>query len=445
MSADTLLVNGRILREGELIEGCIAFDKGKIRYVGQETSAPRARERIDLEGGITLPGLIDAHTHLRDMGQSQKEDFYTGTRSALAGGFTTVLDMPYSIPPTDSPEHLKEKLEFARSKVVANVAFYGAFTADLKYVKDLAGLGIVGFKVFTIRRQPLNGDDDQAVEKALLSAKDIGLPVAFHAEDLKTIEHLEAELKASGKSSLSAFTLSHPPKAESAAVARIIALAGKTGARVHFCHLSTAEGLQLIKEAKSGGLPVTCEVGPHHLFLSERNVAAQGGVAIVDPPLREERHPRALLKGLVDGDVDLVASDHAPHTLKEKVSQDVWSISPGFPGLETTLPIMLTAVNEGRLTLSRLVDALATRPAEVFGLRSKGHLSEGYDGDVTVVDLKRSYIIDPDRFESKAKYSPFKGFRASGRAVKTFVGGQLAMAEGEILAEPGSGSVVLRA
>jgi len=162
------------------------------------------------------------------------------------------------------------------------------------------------------------------------------------------------------------------------------------------------------------------------------------------PPLREERHLRALFKGLVEGDVDLVASDHAPHTLGEKLSKSVWDIQPGFPGLETTLPLMLTAVNEERLTLSCLVEDLSERPAETFGLRFKGRLSKGFDGDITVVDLKRSFVIDPDEFQSKAKYSPFKGFKASGRAVKAFVGGQLAMDEGKILARPGSGSIVLR-
>jgi len=445
MSVDTILVNGKILRAGELVDGCVAFSEGKICYVGKEASAPRAEEKIDLEGGVVLPGLIDAHVHLRDMGLAQKEDFYTGTRSALAGGFTTVLDMPNSIPPTDTPEHLNQRVEMARSKIVANVGFYASYAADLEYVKEIAELGVLGFKVFTTKREPLNGDDDHAIGRALISAKEAGLPVLFHAEDLKTIECLEVELKASGKSSPQAFALSHPPKAESRSVTRIVALAGKTGARVHFCHLSTSEGLQIIRKAKRGGLSITCEVGPHHLFLSDKEVVAQGGVAIVDPPLRNERHLKALLKGLVEGDVDLVASDHAPHTLREKVSESVWSVSPGFPGLETTLPVMLTAVNGGKLTLGRLVEVLAERPAKVFGLRSKGRLSPGFDADVTVVDLKGRFVIDPDGFKSKAKYSPFKGFKASGRAVKTFVAGRLAMDGGEILAKAGSGSVVSRA
>jgi dihydroorotase len=444
MIADTLVVNGKILQAGELVEGCVAFDEQKICYVGKEADAPKTDERIDVRGGIILPGFIDAHAHLRDMALAEKEDFYTGTCSALAGGFTTVLDMPNSIPPTDSPQHLNQRLESARSKIVCNVGFYAAFTADLENVEDIAQMGVVGFKVFTTKREPFNGDDDQAIQQALIIARKMGLPVAFHAEDLKIIERMESELKVLGESSFGAFALSHPPRVERVAVARIVSLARMTRARVHFCHLSTSEGLQLVKDAKREGLSVTCEVGPHHLFLADREVPVQGGVAIVDPPLRKQRHLRALFKGLVDGHIDIVADDHAPHTMRDKLSENVWDVSPGFPGLETTLPVMLTAVNEGKLTLNRLVEILAEKPAEVFGLRNKGHLLRGFDGDVTIVDLKRQFVIHPDKFKSKAKYSPFNGFKAIGKAVKTFVGGKLVMSEGEILTKAGSGSIVLR-
>jgi dihydroorotase len=443
MSADTLLVNGKIPIGRELVEGCVAFRSGKICYVGKEVSSPTARERIDVDGNVILPGLIDAHVHLRDLGQASKEDFLTGTRSALSGGFTTVLDMPYSIPPTDSPENLEQKMEAARSRVVVNVGLYGAFEPSLKYVRDLARLGVVGFKVFTTRRQPMDGDDDSVIEKALLCARQAGVPVAFHAEDLKTIEGLELTYKASGNCSPMVFADAHPPEAESIAVARIVAICEKTKASIHFCHLSTKESLRIVIAAKARGLPVTCEVTPHHLLLSEREVSSQGGIAVVDPPLRGCCHQHALFDGLRQ-DVDLIASDHAPHTLREKVSEDPWSISPGFPGLETTLPVMLTAVNHGMLTMTRLIELLAANPARIFGLSSKGSLSVGHDADVTVVDLERRHVVDPSKFESKAKYSPFKGFDAIGEAVKVFVAGRRVMDNGDIMAEPGSGSIVLR-
>ncbi len=444
MKVDTLLTDGKLLKADKLIDACIAFHKGKISYIGGKASAPDAKERIDLEGGIILPGLIDTHTHLRDMELKQKEDFFTGTCSALVGGFTTVFDMPNTVPLTDSPEHLNQKIEVANSKIVANVGFYGSFTTSMEHVENMSKLGIVGFKLYTTKHQPVDGDDDKSVEKALSSAKNVGLPVAFHAEDLRTIESLEMRLKASGDNSLRAFSVSHPPRTESISVARILALSMKIGAKVHFCHLSTAESLQNVKKAKGRGLPVTCEVGPHHLFLSDKEILAQGGVAIVDPPLRKRRHLKALFKGLLEGHIDFVASDHAPHVLREKISENVWNISPGFPGLETTLPVMLTNVNEGKLSLKRLIEVLSQKPAEIFGLRKKGCLSKGFDGDITIVDMKRKFVIDPQKFQSKAKYSPFKGFRAVGRPVKVFLGGRLVMSEGEILADPGSGSVLRR-
>lgn len=443
MSADTLLANGRILIGRELTEGCIAFKSGRICYVGKEVFSPRASQRIDIDGNVILPGLVDAHVHLRDLGQTSKEDFLTGTRSAASGGFTTVLDMPYSIPPTDSPENLKQKMEAARSKTVVNVGLYGAFDPSLRHVKDLTRRGVVCFKVFTTRRQPFDGDDDSIIEKALLCARQARIPVAFHAEDLKTIEGLELKYKASGSYSPMVFAETHPPEAESIAVARIVAIAEKTKASIHFCHLSTEESLRIVIAAKARGLPVTCEVTPHHLLLSEREVSSQGGVAVVDPPLRMGRHQHALLDGLRH-DIDSIASDHAPHTLQEKASEDPWSISPGFPGLETTLPVMLTAVKHGILPLNRLIELLAANPARIFGLSSKGSLSVGHDADVTVVDLERRHTIDPSRFESKAKYSPFKGFEAIGQAVKVFVAGRTVMDDGDIIAEPGSGSIVLR-
>lgn len=443
MSVDTLIFNGKLLQANRLIEGCVAFDKGKIIYVGERAFAPSAKEKINLEGHIILPGLIDAHTHLRDLELSQKEDFYTGTCSALSGGFTTVLDMPNTIPLTDNPKDFNQKLEVARSETVANIGFYGSFAKNLKYAKEMAKIGIIGFKIFTTKREPLNGDDDCAVEKALLCAKEVNLPVAFHSEDLKTIENMETKLKKLKKNSPTAFALAHPPKAESISVARILGLSMKTGTRTHFCHLSTSESIQLIKKAKKS-LPVTCEVGPHHLFLSDKEVITKGGFAIVDPPLRKIRHLQALFKALLNGYIDLVASDHAPHQIKEKVSDSIWNISPGFPGLETTLPVMLTAVNQKKITLNRLVEILAEKPAEVFDLRKKGRLLNGFDADVTVIDLKKSFIIDPEKFQSKAKYSPFKNFKATGNAVKVFVAGKLVVSEGKIMTEPGSGSIILK-
>lgn len=444
MSADTILFNGRLLIDEEVVDGCLAITKGRISYIGKETRAPPAKERINVERGLILPGLIDVHTHLRDLCLFEKEDFTTGTRSALAGGFTTILDMPNSKPITDCPDNLAEKIGLAKTKIVSNVGFFGAFDPALKHVKKMAELGVIGFKIFANKREPFNGEDDQLTENALLYAKRENLPVAFHAEDLKTIERLETLFKTQGEDSLKAFALSHPPIAEIRSVSRLLSLAKKIGTNVHFCHISTPESLKLISHAKAQGIPVTCEASPHHLLLSDEVVEAKGGIAIVDPPLRTRGDMLALFDGLIDGRVDCIASDHAPHTLREKTLGRVWDISPGFPGLETTLPLMMTAVNKGMIPLNRMVETLTEKPAKIFNLQGKGLLSKGFDGDITVVDTTRRYTIDSYGFQSKAKYSPFENLEAIGRASKVFIKGLLVMNEGEILADPGSASILLK-
>jgi dihydroorotase len=444
MSADIVLFNGKLLADEKVVDGCVAITKGRISYVGRETYAPQAKERVNVERGLILPGLIDVHTHLRDLCLSEKEDFNTGTRSALAGGFTTVLDMPNSKPVTDTSDKLAEKMDLAKSKIVSNLGFFGAFDSTLKQVKKMVQLGVIGFKIYANKIEPFDGEDDRLIENALLYAKQENLPVAFHAEDLKTIERLETRFKEQGENSLRAFALSHPPMAEVRSVGRLLSLAQKTGTHVHFCHISTPESLKLVSNAKVQGISVTCEASPHHLLLSDEVVAERGSITIVDPPLRTRGERLGLFDGLVHGQIDCIASDHAPHTLGEKTQGMVWNIPPGFPGLETTLPMMLTAFNKGMIPLKLMVETLTEKPAELFGLQGKGVLSKGFDGDVTVVDTTKRFIIDPDDFQSKAKYSPFADLEAIGRASKVFIKGRLAMDEGRILSDPGSASVILR-
>jgi len=201
------------------------------------------------------------------------------------------------------------------------------------------------------------------------------------------------------------------------------------------------KALSLILEAKAEGLAITCEVTPHHLLLSKEITNGFGGVTITDPPLRGRMTAMNLRRALSEGGIDIIAGDHAPHTLKEKSAKSIWNVSPGIPGLETTLPLLLTMVKRRRLSLWRLVELLAQKPAEVFGLNCKGAIKRGFDADLTIIDFKEGRIT-PLEFHSKAKYSPFDGWKVAGRAVKTFVGGRLVMDEGEILAKPGSGRII---
>lgn len=440
-SVDLAILNARILVGREIFDGGIAVDDGKIIAIGKQGNLPRASETIDAENGIIIPGLIDVHTHLRDLQLDYKEDFYSGTCSALAGGFTTVFDMPNTSPTTNSSLRLREKIEVAKAKIVANVGFYACFPRDVSEVVRIVEDGAVGFKIYLHHSSlELNVEDD-ALLPMFKKTRDVKRLVAVHAEDKSIIEGMTRKLKDAGRDSFDVFFSVHPPRAEVEAVKKMISLAKVTGVHIHFCHVSTVKTLSLILEAKAEGLAITCEVTPHHLLLSKEIANALGGVAITDPPLRGRVTARNLRRALDDGGIDIIASDHAPHTLKEKSAKSIWSVSPGNPGLETTLPLLLTMVKRGRLSLWRLVELLAQRPAEVFGLKGKGVIKEGFDADLTIIDFKEGCIA-PLEFHSKAKYSPFDGWKVAGGAVKTFVGGRLVMDEGEILAKPGSGRII---
>jgi len=249
-------------------------------------------------------------------------------------------------------------------------------------------------------------------------------------------------METAGRSDTRAYVKAHPPEAELQSIQRIIRLVRKSGVRVHFCHISSALGLKAVLVAKRADLPVTCEVTPHHLLLSSEEYKRSGSFALTDPPLRTREDVSALWDALEGGFIDTIASDHAPHTLEEKAVKSIWEAQPGIPGLETTLSLLLTQVNEGRLSLAELVRLTATEPAKIFHLSERGNLEEGNWADIVVVDMKQEYEIDSSLFFSKAKYSPFDGVQVKGKPVKTFVNGQLVMDEGEIVAEPGTGQTV---
>jgi len=442
MPIDLNIVEARILTESGFIECGIAIDEGKIQKIGKPVNLPKSSSTINVKGKVVLPGLIDAHVHLRDLELSYKEDFQSGTSAAAAGGFTTVLDMPNSKPPTNNPARLMEKKAQAESKVLVDVGFYGAFPRRENDFKRMAELGIIGFKLNMYSPSTeLNINNDEILTGALKKTAELNLPVAIHAEDRTMIIEMEEKLRKAGKNSPEAYLSARNPKAEITALNHILPLIKKTKVKAHISHVSLAESLKIIEKAKRNGLALTCEATPHHLLLTENELNQLGGIAITDPPLRSRSDAAQLLKKLNAGIIDTVASDHAPHSLNEKRKANVWEIPPGIPGLETTLPLMLTQVNEGTLSLRRVINALAEKPAEIFNLK-KGYLNPMLSADLTIVDLKQKFKIDSSKFYSKAKYSPFDGWQVTGKPVKTFVAGELIMDDGEIVAEPGSGHVI---
>lgn len=442
MKADVVLKDLKAYINGTVAECCLAIQNGKIAKIGKETQMPKADTQISLKGLLVLPGLIDVHVHLRDEGKACKEDFYSGTAAAAAGGFTAVLDMPNNSPVTMSAETLKNRMERAVGKILVNVGFYSEFPKGVNEIDEIINAGAIAFKLFLGEQVGgLNIDDDNALLKAFGKVAS-RIPIAVHAEDKNMLKTAENTLKQRKRNDVEAFLEAHSEKAEVEAVKRIIKIAKKVGARVHFCHISTEQSLKLVVKAKRAGLPVTCEVTPHHMFLSADDLRQMGTLALAVPPLREKSHNKALWEGLKNGWVDVVGSDHAPHTLEEKKAESFWDVKTGIPGLETTLPLLLTEINAGRLSIADVVRVMAENPAKIFGLKGLGSLKEGFKADLVVVDLKRKHRIDASGFHSKAKFSPFNGRQVQGLAVKTFVGGQLVMDEGEIVAKPGCGKII---
>lgn len=443
LQVDLVLHNGKVFTRGEILDAGIAIARGKIVKVAKEPNLPPSSDRIDLNGNLMLPGLIDTHVHLRGQLQAYEEDFFTGTAAAVAGGITTVLDMPNNTPVTMDSASLQDRMQAAQGRIVTNVGFFSAFPSSLEEIERVVKAGAKGFKLYlTTQIGGVNIDDDEALLGAFNEIAKLGVPVAIHAEDRETVEKATEVERKLGHGDVGAYLKAHTPEAENKAVRRIIELAHHSSVHVHFCHLSSAKAITLVDTARKSGMNVSCEATPHHLCLTLDDLKRQGTMLVTDPPVRDKTTCEALLEALKSGQIDAVASDHAPHLLEEKKTKSVWDVKPGIPGLETLLPLLLTMVNQGKLTISELVRLTATRPAEIFHLRNAGALEEGCSADVTVVDMHRRSRIDASTFHSKAKYSPFDTWQVNGMPVKTLVNGRLVMEEGEITVEDGVGRIL---
>jgi dihydroorotase len=410
--------------------GSILIDGGRIKRVARRING--GVETIDASGLTALPGLIDVHVHLRDMELAYKEDFATGTAAAAAGGFTTVLDMPNTVPPTDSASRLTEKQKVAGQKTYVNVGFHAAAVTDSRSIDAIANAGAFSLKLYMPKPiSPFDIENDQAIETMMRDARRAEIPVTVHAEDLSTAENTsqEAGFERRGEA--------RSPIFETRAVDRLLRIQKKARCSVHYCHLTLRSSLAKISSSAKS----TSEVTPHHLLLSKKALSSLGWRAWMVPPLRSEETRRSLLNSTLTGLASVIASDHAPHTIREK-DQPANKSPPGVPGLETTLPLMLTLVNKQQLSLSLLVKLLCENPARIFGLKSKAKLRKGDDGDLVLIDLKKKSVIDSSKFLSKAKYSPFDGLKTQGAVHSTIVGGRVVYREGEIVAREGSGSVL---
>lgn len=440
--ADLVITGGTIVSPDAQYQASIAIKNGVILAIGAADAMPQAEQTLDATGLHILPGAIDVHVHFRDPGYPQKEDFASGTAAAAFGGVTTVFDMPNTLPTIGTPQALAEKHAIASAKAYVDYGLYAVLGDDsIEYVDAMVDGGIIGFKLYmgnTFGRIP------SPTTGAMLEAFEVvartGKRVSLHAETNSIMERRESRLRTAGRTEPLAHLAARPAVVAVEAVARAAILAEWTGARIHVLHISSAAELRPLAEAKARGVDITGETCPHYLLLSDADYEGFGGVIRVNPPVREAANRQPLWDALMNGTIDMIATDHAPHAPDEKNRPDIWTVDCGFPGVETQMPLMLTEINKGRAGISDYVQWSAENPAKIWGLYPrKGTLTVGSDADMAIVDLARAWTIDDATIQSRSKISPWHGRQATALPIHTIVRGRFVMKD-RILQETARGT-----
>ena len=418
----TLLIQGGHVIDPGRFNGVadVLIENGTISAVGPKLAAPAGARILHAAGQLVLPGFVDLHVHFREPGFEYKETIQSGTEAAVAGGFTTVCAMPNTNPVNDNQAVTEFMLE--RAKAAGNAHLYpiGAITkrSEGKELAEIGDLRRAGCIAISDDGKPVM--NSLVMRRAMEYARAFDVPVVDHCEDL----HLsEGGCMNEGVISTELGLPGIPSAAEDVMVARNVSLAELTGARLHLAHISTAGSVRMVREAKARGLKVTAEACPHHFTLTEELTRGYNTHAKMNPPLRTSQDVQAIKDGLRDGTIDVIATDHAPHATQEK-QQEFTEAPFGIVGLETALPLTLALVEEGVLTLESAVDKLATAPAKAFSINA-GTLTVGAPADVAIVDPGLEWEVDPSRFRSKSRNTPFAGWKVKGRVTTTIVSGRV--------------------
>ncbi len=414
----TRYVNAQVFRDGKFAEGVLLVDRESGRFVADASAAGTADRTVDLKGLHVVPGLVDVHVHLREPGFPHKETIATGTAAAARGGYTTVCAMPNLDPVPDTPEHLRVQTDLIRRDALVRVVPYASITVGQRGSGELVDFAALAPYVVGFSDDGRGVQSAELMEEAMRRAAAVGKPIVAHCE--------VDELLRGGYIHDGDYCRQHGHKgicseSEWRQVERDIALAEKTGCQYHVCHVSTRESVELVRQAKARGLRVSCETAPHYLLLCDDDLQEEGRFKM-NPPLRSRADRAALLEGVADGTIEVIATDHAPHTAEEK-SRGLAGSAMGIVGLECAFPLLYKyMVLPGAISLERLVELMSVNPRRIFGLG--GGLEPGDAADFTVFDLDAQYKIDPAAFRSKGRATPFAGWPVQGRAVMTVVGGK---------------------
>lgn len=435
-SFDLVLRGGMTVTHERVRRLDVAVTDGIVAAVG--TDLPAGRDEVDASGLHVLPGLVDAHVHMREPGLTDKGDFATGTRAAAVGGVTTVLEMPNTLPPVADVAGFQAKADLVTPKAHVDFGLYGLFGRD--NVGDFDGLaqaGCAGLKLYMGRSVVDTGcPDDAEIVRGLEAARDLGLVVGVHAENDRLVDLYTRRVRDSGTTDPAAHSRARPELAEVEAVTRILLLATAVGAQIHIHHLSSAAALARVAEFRRRGAAVTVEAVLGHLFLSQDDYPLLGNRIKLNPPVRTADDVAALWRAIQRGELDLVATDHAPHSDTDKTVADLWCAQSGFPGVDVLLPLMLSETLGGRLELPDLVRLCAYRPARRWSLDGKGTLEPGADADLVLVDTGTVTTIGSPPWAGTTPASPFYGKAVAGALVATYLRGQLIASGGTAFGPP---------
>jgi len=453
---DLVIKGGTVVRSDGVFEIAIAIDGGRIVGIHENDRLPEAARVIDATGSVVLPGIIDTHVHMRVPGKEEREDARTGGMAAAAGGVTTFLDMPNTVPPVNCAKVLEQKRDTISARAVVDFGLYGGDgEANIDRIPELASAGAVALKTFLWpypdRKDEFEGltcTDDAALLDMFEAAAETGLVQVVHAESKAVVDHYTRKLRTAGRTLPPVHGEARPVLAEVEAVSRAVLFAMETGVRLNIPHVSCGSVAAIVKAAKdSGHHNITAETCPQYLFLTEERLKAIGPYAKVNPPLRSRREQEKLWEYVLDGTIDTIGSDHAPNLPAqiERGWQNIFAAPAGRAEIETSLSLMLTVVNQGRMDLSILTKLMSENAARLYGLYPrKGTIQVGSDADLVIVDMNKRMTIDRQTMFTKQKDAArmFDGWEVTGVPVMTIVRGTVVMQDGEITGEPGYGQFV---
>ncbi len=434
-SVDLVIRGGSVVAPDRIVQASVAIADERIVAVGHDDVMPPAQREMRADGLFLLPGAIDSHVHFRDPGYPHKETWQTGSAAAACGGVTTVFDMPNTHPPTGTREALALKLK-AAERSFCDYGIHALLGDDtVGHLEDLLDGGATSFKAFvgnTFGNLP--APTDGALLEGFEKLAPLGIRTVVHAENSSIMARRQKVMQDAGRHDAQAHLDARPAVAEIEAIGRVVTLAEWAGARLHIAHHSAADSLFLLRAAKARGVDLTVETCPQYLLLNTDDILRLGGILRVNPPVREPRHNQPLWDALMDGTIDMIATDHAPHTPEEKTRESIWACDCGFPGVETQMPLMLTQVNLQRATLMDYVKWSAVAPAKAWGLYgTKGVIAPGAHADIAFVDMNKTGTLSQGRLQTISKISPWHGRAVQGYPVHTLLRGRFVMQHGRLV------------